>query len=265
MSESFCLPERIRRLISGKMYQANNTGMSQARVLVFEDCVLKIEKYSRKNEESVEVMRWLDGKLPVPKVLCYESDAEYQYLLMSRAAGKMACDGCCMDRPEELIAGLAEALQMLWRVDITDCPRTMGPDIELKEAAYRIENHLIDMDNAEPSTFGNGGFRDPEDLLGWLESNRPDYEPVLSHGDLCLPNIFLDHGRVSGLIDLGRTGIGDRWKDIALCYRSLRWNSEGAYGGRVYPDIRSEMLFDALGIAPDPDRLRYYILLDELF
>ena len=265
MSESVCLPEKIRRLISGKTYQTNNTGMSEAQVMVFEDCVLKIEKYRKKNEETVEVMRWLDGKLPVPKVLCYESDAEYQYLLMSRVAGKMSCDSYCMNHPEELIAGLAEAMRMLWSVDIADCPRRRDPDTELKEAAYRIENHLIDMDNVEPSTFGKSGFKDPEDLLRWLENNRPNYEPVLSHGDLCLPNVFLDHGRVSGLIDLGNTGIGDRWKDIALCYRSLRWNSEGAYGSRVYPDIRSEMLFDALGITPDPDKLRYYILLDELF
>ena len=53
--------------------------------------------------------------------------------------------------------------------------------------------------------------------------------------------------------------------DIALCHRSLRWNSEGAYGGRIYPDIRSDMLFDVLGITPEPEKIRDYILLDELF
>ena len=69
----------------------------------------------------------------------------------------------------------------------------------------------------------------------------------------------------SGLIDLGACGIGDRWRDIALCYRSLRWNAEGAYGGKVYPDVKSQMLFDALGIGPDLEKIRYYILMDELF
>lgn len=265
MSGPLYLPDTIRRLITGKAYQANNIGMSKAQVMVFDDCVLKIGKYRKENVKTVEVMRWLDGKLPVPKVLCYESDGEYQYLLMSKATGRMACDSWYMERPKVLIEGLAEALHMLWETDITDCPRSRDPDTELKEAAYRVENRLVDLDNAEPSTFGKDGFRDPENLLRWLEDNRPDLEPALSHGDLCLPNIFLNNGRVSGLIDLGDTGIGDKWRDIALCYRSLRWNSEGAYGGRVYPDIRSEMLFDALGIAPDPEKLRYYILLDELF
>ena len=264
MSEIVSLPDSIRRLISGKACQTNNIGMSGAQVRVFDDCVLKIDKYSRKNEETVKIMRWLDGRLPVPKVLCYESNTGYQFLLMSRVSGRMACDSYYMERPKELIAGLAEALQ-LWSIDITDCPRIRDLDTELQEAAYRVMNHMVDMDKAEPSTFGKGGFRDPEDLLMWLENNRPVYEPALSHGDLCLPNIFLDQNGVSGLIDLGDTGIGDRWRDIALCCRSLRRNSEGTYGGRVYPGIRPEMLFDALGIDSDPEKLRYYILLDELF
>ena len=58
--------------------------MSKAKVMIFDDYVLKIEKISKQNDETVEVMRWLEGKLPVPKVICYEKDDEYQYLLMSR-------------------------------------------------------------------------------------------------------------------------------------------------------------------------------------
>ncbi len=233
--------------------------------MVFEDCVLKIAPYQKKNEETVAVMRWLAGKLPVPEVLCYESDSERQYLLMSRVTGRMACDAYYMERPKELAARLAEALNMLWRIDVSDCPRHRTVDAELKEARYRVENRLVDRENAEPASFGPGGFRDPEALLNWLEHNKPSYEPVLSHGDFCLPNIFLDGGKISGLIDLGATGVGDKWRDIALCWRSLRWNAEGVYGGKVYPDLRSDRLFDALGIAPDPEKLRYYLLLDELF
>ena len=184
---------------------------------------------------------------------------------MGRLKGKMACDATYLERPQELTARLAEAIRMLWSIDVSDCPRLRDLDVELKEARFRVVNHLVDMNNVEPKTFGPGGFKDPEQLLDWLEHNKPDYEPVLSHGDLCLPNIFIDRGRVSGLIDLGDTGIGDKWRDIALCYRSLRWNAEGAYGGRVYPDTRAQALFDALGIVPDPEKIRYYLLLDELF
>ena len=263
--DAMLLPESIRQMISGKAFQTDAVGMSKAQVMVFDDCVLKIAPYHKKNEETVRVMRWLENKLPVPKVLCYERDAERQYLLMSRVPGKMACDATYLERPQELTARLAEAIRMLWSIDVSDCPRLRDLDVELKEARFRVENHLVDMNNVEPTTFGPGGFKDPEQLLDWLEHNKPDYEPVLSHGDLCLPNIFIDRGRISGLIDLGDTGIGDKWRDIALCYRSLRRNAEGAYGGRVYPDTRAQALFDALGIVPDPEKIRYYLLLDELF
>lgn len=259
------LPNNIKNIISGKEYTSNNVGMSKAKVLVFDDYVLKIENKSDKNNETVRMMRWLDGKLPIPKVICYEKDFLYQYLLMSRITGKMSCDEEFMSQPEILTKKLAEAIKMLWRVDISDCPRIRSLDLELEEAKIRVENNLIDMENAEPNTFGAGGFKDPKELLSWLFENKPDYEPVLSHGDLCLPNIFIDGEKISGFIDLNDIGIGDKWKDIALCYRSLRWNAEGAYGGKVYPDVRSSMLFEALGIEPDMDKIRYYILLDELF
>ena len=265
MKDEMRFPERISELIRGKEYKTEDIGMSDAKILVFDDSVLKIEKINKANDETVQLMRWLEGKLPTPKVLCYEQDSEYQYLLMSRIKGKMSCDDEYMSKPEVLVKRLAEAIKMLWSIDVSDCPRIRDLDTELKEARYNVENGLVDVNNCEPSTFGENGFKDPEDLLTWLENSKPNYEPVFSHGDLCLPNIFIEGDKVSGLIDLGAGGIGDKWRDIALCYRSLRWNSEGAYGGKVYPDVRSQMLFEELGIEPDMEKIRYYILLDELF
>ena len=259
------LPESIRRYVSGKAYTTDAVGMSKAQICVFDDCVLKIDTIRDRNDETVEMMRWLDGKLPVPKVICYERDAACQYLLMSKVPGRMSCDEYFLSHPKELVARLAEALNRLWNVDISDCPRIRDLDAELQEARYRVENGLVNVENVEPTTFGPGGFRDPAELLRWLENHRPDYEPVLSHGDLCLPNIFIDGDRVSGFIDLGECGVGDRWRDIALCYRSLRWNAEGAFGGAAYPDVDPQMLFDALGIEPNMEKIRYYTLLDELF
>ena len=265
IDESIHLPVSIRRYLSGKSYRTDDVGMSKAKILLFSDCVLKIDTVRPKNDKTVEMMRWLDGKLPVPRVICYEQDEERQYLLMSRIPGRMSCDEYYLSRPVVLVDCLAEALNLLWRVDITGCPRSQGLDAVLEEARYRVESGLVDVNNTEPATFGPTGFRDPADLLHWLENNRPDYESVLSHGDLCLPNIFVDGDRVSGFIDLGACGTGDRWRDIALCYRSLRANAAGAYGGRAYPDVEPDMLFSALGMVPDREKIRYFLLLDELF
>ena len=261
------LPEKIKLLVSGKDFNSNDIGKSDAKVLMFDDCVLKIEPRSAYKEKSLEVLRWLEGKLPVPKILACESDEAkgLQYLLMSKIPGKMSCDDYYMSRPAELVEKLAAALKLLWSVDISDCPRTRTIDDELKAARYRVENNLVDLSDAEPSTYGPDGFENPMKLLEWLENNRPNYEPVFSHGDFCLPNIFIDGTKIGGFIDLGDAGVGDKWRDIVLCYRSLRWNAEGAYGGNVYPDVKSQMLFDALGIEPNLEKIRFYILLDELF
>ncbi|MBR5739313.1 MAG: aminoglycoside 3'-phosphotransferase [Lachnospiraceae bacterium] len=259
------LPDPIKEWTDGKPCRANHTGMSGAEIFVFEDQVLKIVPYSRDNEETIRVMRWLEGKLPVPKVLCYEETAGKQYLLMSKVPGKMACDRYFLEHSEELLKLLSEALKRCSAVDVSDCPRVRDLDAQLAEGRCRVENGLIDTEDAEPETFGEGGFKDPEELLHWLENNRPPFEPVFSHGDFCLPNVFFEDGKVSGFIDLGRAGISDKWQDIALCYRSLKHNTDGTYGGKVYPDFEPERLFDALGIEPDWEKIRYYILLDELF
>jgi len=154
---------------------------------------------------------------------------------------------------------------MMWALDIADCPNLRDLDTELAEGKYRVENGLVDVEDAEPTTFAEGGFEDPAHLLRWLEENRPVQEPVFSHGDFCLPNVLLTDGKVSGFIDLGDAGVGDKWRDIALCYRSLKHNFDGTFGGKVYEDFNPDMLFEALEIEPDWEKLNYYILLDELF
>ncbi|MBQ5343340.1 MAG: hypothetical protein J6Z24_07775, partial [Oscillospiraceae bacterium] len=76
------IPEKIRQMTEGKSSETDSTGMSDASVAVYDDCVLKIAPYRERNAQTVEVMRWLKGKLPVPEVLCYESDGEHQFMLM---------------------------------------------------------------------------------------------------------------------------------------------------------------------------------------
>ncbi len=259
------LPDNIAGIIFGKQYTENNIGLSGSRILMFDEYVLKIEKYRLKDAETVAVMKWLEGKIPVPRVICHEVEGDTGYTLMSRVKGKMSCDEYYLEHPEETVSLLAKAMKMLWSIDISDCPRDRGIEKELSEAKYRVEHHLVDIENTEPETFGEGRFKDPEELLQWLYNHQPEYEPMLSHGDFCLPNIFFDEGKVSGFIDLGDTGIGDRWRDISLCYRSLKHNFEGRYGGKVYPNFDPNILFKKLGIEPDWEKLRYYILLDELF
>lgn len=262
---NFFIPDKVKSIVGDRIYTIDTVGHSESRVLMYPDMVLKIEKVSANANETAELMKWLDGKIPVPKILCREACGEYQYLLMSRIEGKMSCDAYYMGCPDELLSLLTKALEMLWSVDISDCPRRRDLDTELEEARYRVENGLVDIEHTEPETFGEKGFSSPSELLDWLENNKPAVEPVFSHGDFCLPNIFFDNGGISGFIDLADAGVADKWRDISLCYRSLKHNFDGSFGGKVYSGFDPDMLFEKLNTEPDWDKLKYYILLDELF
>lgn len=239
--------------------------MSAAGVYLFENMVLKIENENAESINEAEMLRWLNGKFPVPNIIEQISENGCSYILMSRCQGKMACDLCYMDRAKLLIELLADTLHKLWAVDISDCPCKWTLQRRLEIAEENVINNLVDIDDAQPDTFGPNAFRDPEQLLKWLKENQPEQCACLSHGDFCLPNIFLSDNGATGLIDLGKSGIADPWQDIALCCRSLVNNFDGVYDGVYHTGYKQQILFDALGIQPDPERIRYYILLDELF
>lgn len=264
-SEIINLPEELKEMIVGQDYEVDSIGMSGSEILMFEDKVLKVQPETEETKSECMMLKWLEGKLPVPKILYQVSREGKNYLLMSRVQGMMTCDEELMSKPEVLVSILAEALKTLWSVDISDCPMAWQLDKMLAVAKESVEKGEVDVDNVEPETFGENGFAGPEELWAWLVANKPEEELVLSHGDFCLPNIFVQDGKLAGYIDLGRAGMADKWKDIAICYRSLLHNFSGVYGGKVYEGFQPEMLFEALEIEPDWDKINYYILLDELF
>ena len=61
------MPEKIRRMIKGKTYVADTVGMSDSQVILFKDCVLKIQKESEESDSESRMMKWLRDKLPVHK------------------------------------------------------------------------------------------------------------------------------------------------------------------------------------------------------
>ena len=114
---------------------------------------------------------------------------------------------------------------------------------------YLLNNDLADVDceNWEEDT----PFKDPRELYDFLKTEKPEEELVFSHGDLGDSNIFVKDGKVSGFIDLGRSGRADKWYDIAFCVRSIRED----IGEEQYV----ELFFDLLGIKPDWEKIKYYI------
>ena len=257
------IPKEIMHLIKDKSYTINDIGMSDSSVLMFDDYVLKIQPYNKESYNELIMMNWLEDKIIVPKIICYVLENNISYFLMSKMPGLMSCDSYYLENSDQLLDLLVNGMKQLWSINIKDCPSYVTLDTKLEEAKYRVDNHLVNMEECDPHTFGPNGFENPLALYQWLVDNKPEEDLVLSHGDYCLPNIFGTKNQI-GFIDIGRMGICDKWQDIALCYRSLRDNMNGSYGGKIY-DFNPDVLFKKLGIEKDEKRLNYYLLLDELF
>ena len=120
-------------------------------------------------------------------------------------------------------------------------------------------------DDADVSTSASPTAEDRPSWLPRASEPRPGGSPssvdqppaidrlVVCHGDACAPNTLLhDDGAFAAHVDLGSLGVADRWADLAVAAWSAEWNY-----GRGYDD----MVYDAYGIAQDPDRIAYYRLL----
>ena len=258
------LPDELRVMLSGYKSIKDEVGCSSAGVYKFfkddESLYLKIEKYGAEPRREYEMLKWLNGRLPVPQIKFYTIENGFSYMLTDKVNGYSASDfiaDAMTQSYEGLVKVLADGLKMLQSVIIDDCPYSNTLDIKLHAALFNIENQLVDMNDFEE---GNK-FADPKALYDWLILNKPDEELSFTHGDYCLPNIYIDGDKVTGFLDWGRGGIADKWQDIALCVRSLGYN----LGNIPDKDKYIDMLFDNLNTIPDWQKIDYYILLDELF
>ena len=255
------LPEAIRIIIDNRLWSEETIGMTDSHVYLMEDMVLKVEPVCEESVNEHRMMTWLQGKLPVPKVLASIAQDGLNYLLTSRLNGHMACATIQLQEREQLIRLLVKGMHKMWHIDITDCPVRNDVSNKLRQAKERIEQNRLDNDDWDAPWLSEIGAQDPETLYKWLSEHRPEQEDwVFSHGDYCLPNVFFEEENITGFVDLGRSGIADKWQDIALCLRSLQYNLNCSDTQTLEREFFAE-----LGLEPDYDRLRYYLLLDELF
>jgi streptomycin 3"-kinase len=157
---------------------------------------------------------------------------------------------------ERAMRGLGEVLRELH--GLTDCPFERPLASVIETAADVVRRGAVN-----PQFLTDEWRRlDPAELLAQVVTERPDVEsvlePVVCHGDACLPNVFFDPDTlaVTGLIDLGRLGVADRYSDLALTL--IQFHDEWC------ADDPGPFL-QAYGLPnPDPRRLRFFRLLDPL-
>jgi len=249
-------PKEINQFVENMKCVKDSEGMSKADVYRLFDSnktyYLKVEKRCDETIREHEMYRWLKGKLPVPEIICECFENGMDYLLIEKAKGSMLESKCYRNNPEQLVKLAAEGLKLLWSVPVSQCPFDASIERKLKKAKEQIDKgEKVCVDK----NIYTDGFINKQDVYEYLVSNIPKEDKVLSHGDYCFNNYFAENNQISGFIDMGRGGVGDRYQDIALCVRELM----------DYEKTYTELLFRCLNIEPDYEKIRYYILLDELF
>ena len=205
-----------------------------------------------------ERLHWLQNKLPVPEVLAFESQRDEEQLLMSALPGKSAA--CVNSHAEALanIPALLEALTLLSNIDISYCPFKQDIPTKLKQAEERLRLGLIlesEFDECRKGHSAKAIFQQAVERADFRETF------TFTHGDFCLPNIIIANGRLSGLVDIGRSGIADPYQDLSLLLNSIYADYNPLYG-----EPAAKVFLTQLG-KPHllKSKIQYYQLLDELF
>ncbi|WP_347304094.1 APH(3')-I family aminoglycoside O-phosphotransferase [Croceibacterium sp. TMG7-5b_MA50] len=199
-------------------------------------------------------LRWMAGRVPAPAVVRFVMTTDTAWLLSTALPGETAYQrlvACPNDRPA-IVDALAVFLRRLHAVPVAACPFSSDHAYRLLLAKERIKAGLVDESDFDEEQEGWTAGQ-VWDALQSLLPLAPD--PVVTHGDFSLDNLLMVAGEVVGCIDVGRAGIGDRYQDLAVL-----WNCLGEFGADL-----QDRLFTEYAIEPDRRKLRFHLLLDELF
>ena len=83
------LPENINKILLNKNNHENTVGKTDSKVYIYDDYVLKIQKISNETKNEFEIMKKLNDKLPIPKVVEYVEQKGLAYTLRTKIAGEM--------------------------------------------------------------------------------------------------------------------------------------------------------------------------------
>jgi aminoglycoside 3'-phosphotransferase-2 len=274
------LPPRLAGAVGARRGEPVVRGMSGARVVRWVGApgapdaatlFLKTARLGRPDgDESLhdEAARlvWMAARgLPVPRVHAYELWRGGEYLLLGEVPGEDADSAARSAPAADVVDALADGLRLLHATPAGDCPFAMDVSARIALARDRVRAGLVDALDFDDERRG----RSPEALLAELEATRPAADGLaFTHGDYSLPNVIVSAARgvgggsvapvaLSGFVDCGRAGLADRYQDLALAERGVRWKLGGEWVPRLYARY---------GLAAvDRRRLDFYTLLDEFF
>lgn len=256
-------PPDLAALTAGAAWERNEEGEAGAlvhRVLLADGraCYLKYGSGRIADDVADEALRlrWLAGRLPAPAVRLFVSDAGSAWLLSDAAPG-MTGDAWLEREPGRwplIVRSVAQVARRLHALPVDECPFDAGFPVRLAAARRNVAEGRVPEDDFDEERRGWTAAA----VLAEAERCAPERRRrVVTHGDLSLGNVLFDEaGEVTGLIDVGRLGVADPYRDVAVVWGDLR---------EIGPDATA-LLLRELGIGRlDEARLHAHRLLDELF
>jgi aminoglycoside phosphotransferase len=255
------IPDAIARALVGRTVIRETIGKSGSWVFLLTDGgaagqYLKVAQGVAAEQLSAERVRldWLAGRLPVPRVLEYVDDRTAAYLLLSVIRGVDATSRTLASDVARLARLLADGLRRIHAIPVEGCPFDCRVKSEIERARANLDLGRVDETDFDLDRRG----RTASELFVEVERTRPRGEDlVFTHGDYSLPNVIVHEKRVSGFVDVGRAGVGDRYRDLAIAARSLAKN----WGPYWVPELLAEYGLEKV----DTDKVEFYRSIDEFF
>ena len=175
--------------------------------------------YGSQRRAEAARLEWLQNKLPVPKTVYFYED-EFQTALVTTAVPGSDLTHFNGESPalkRRMTVALALSLKQFHAAEAHGCPFDHSAARELE----RLETHLLER---EALTGDSPDLQTARLSLEKLHQTQPREDLVLTHGDACLPNILVLNSELSGFIDLGAVGLGDRCRDLERACWSLGYN-----------------------------------------
>ena len=208
----FALPRKIAEIVKGaKIYDSSCS--PEARVYYIEKdagcflkaaapktlyCEAKMTDYFHKKGLGAELLEY--------------ACAEHDFLLTRQVLGADATCEKYLSNPKKLCDTIAQNLRALHETDFSDCPIKNRNEHYLALADENYDKGHYDLSLTEELV----PFRSAQEAYKILQEGKAELKcDTLLHGDYCLPNIILKNDfELSGFIDLGNGGVGDRHIDI---------------------------------------------------
>lgn len=199
----------------------DSSSSPEAKVYYFPDSALYLKTApggTLQNEAAMD--SYFHQKGLGPEVVSYVP-GETDWLLTRAVPGASCICETYLADPKRLCDTIAGNLRMLHSLDFAHCPvpdrsKTYRESVHRNHQAGRCDLDLL----GDHWRYGS-----LEEAWQVAQRGLPYFrQDTLIHGDYCLPNILLRDWQLTGFIDLGFGGVGDRHIDLFWGLWSLEFN-----------------------------------------